>query len=178
MAFVNKFGSRSAAADMAKRRGIACFKIEKMEHASWRIDERTPTPAFNSAVAWAQGVDYVNHVELYDGNKPVLIVTCFKEEILQKPPYAIAPLTPSLWEAHAKDVKARQRTTVADVAPKHEKPRRERLHGQPTAKQILFEIADAHPEWTKGAVVAACVARGVFEGTASAQYSNWKKLRN
>lgn len=187
------FFSRSNAARHAIKRGLRAFETLQpvsSDPTCWTYEDRGDGPTIDYALAWSEGKDWVHHCEVTLKKIPVLIVTCLREEILEDVPalFEIRPLTPSMWEKekafypHPVRVPklprgAPQRVASADAGssiPKTPRVPAPRPDGKRAtgAKAVVQELYDAMPGATKAEVVAACVARGIFKGTAAARYSD------
>lgn len=162
------YATRSLAADVAKRRSIECFRTDVQDDGTWLYQEVNITSSFKQAVRFAAKKDYVHHVELHDG-EPILIVTCLKEELAtEKVPYRVLPLTPSLWDSHAREIRSVS-GTKASVSGIRERT------SVPGATMLCRKIFDENPGKSKEECMKLCETAGIHPSTASTQYYRWKK---
>lgn len=110
------YGSRRLAAINAMRRGIKAFEcfmpMPHVDKKCWSYREHPVGPGVEYARIFAEGKDYIHHVEINEKLIPILVVSCLREEILEEIPelFKIEPLTPELWEA--------ARREYPDVSPR------------------------------------------------------------
>ena len=204
--------SRRLAAIHAMRKGLKAFQtfqpMPAADRNCWAFEERPEGPGIEYARMFAEGKDFIHHVEVDDKKIPILVVSCFREEIIEEIPslFRIEPLTPELWAAARREYPdtrpyktpslvanpARPLPNAVSVmkpvnAPTGEAtapvasvslpvatgvPPSRRAGG---AKAICREVYMSMPGAVKKDVIAACVARGVFIGTAAARYTDIRR---
>lgn len=192
------FFSRSNAAKDAMRRGIRAFETMpiKLDPNAWTYEVRKDGPGIDYALEWAAGKDWVHHVELTALQIPVLVVTCFREEITEDIPklFELRPLTPSLWEKGGERSPrprsilprggAQDASEGADgQSPVSARPRsssptgtREKSTAESPVK-IVWAVCE-EKNGDRKAIIDECVSRGVHPSTAATQYSRWKRSKN
>ena len=174
---IDTYATRSQVARVARRQGIEHFYSIRMPNG-WRlVKQDRPSPDFAEALAYAKSVDFVHHVEVQfidegktPGTRSVLIATCLKDELPQSIPFAVDPITPSLWAEGAAD-NFEHRARSSSSAGERAKSEVE----SPT--KLVWKIADEMVGASKKEVVAACVAAGVNPSTASTQHYRWSKAK-
>ena len=157
--------SRAQAARHAQKQ-VACFRCTfDAKKTLWHWSQQNENNLWKNALSFAAKRDYISHVEQHD-SVPVFVVTCLREEILEKLPHKSVPITRSLWEAHAKDVGRVPRATGAPAMPR-----------KAGATKRVWEIADENTGATRQQLIAICVAEGIAAATAGTQMSKWKKSK-
>lgn len=191
---------RSGAARAAMLRGIEAFEtyqpVPKADPNAWCYEERENGPGIEYAKDFAEGKDWIHHVEITKLKVPVLVVNITKEELKDEEIpklFEVRPITPSLWDKQEPWKGPRQLATgyqppyeqrfgralrtvegtpvILDYAAKPV-PRAPRGEGS-VAK--VWQMCNAMPGASRKEVVAACVANGINPSTASVQYGAWKK---
>lgn len=118
------FFSRSNAARDAVRRGLPSFETMPIPNApdGWTYEIRREGPGIEYARDFAQDKDWIAWVELTDLEIPVLIVTCFKDEIGEDVPdlFELRPITPELWEKRDETARRRGRVEFPRILPRGE----------------------------------------------------------
>lgn len=168
------YATRSQAAKHAMRSGTLAFSCKQQDDGTWKYQVEIANAPLKTALKFAAGKDYINHVEM-DGMNPIFIVTCLREELAsEKLIFEIEPLTPSMWDAHT--------NSISHVYGK--KPPRMGLDGTvkeastvASPSKLVWEIAGANPTAARKEVIALCVAQGVHMATASTQYYRWKQAQ-
>lgn len=182
--FLGLFPTRSACARRARREGITSFRSVRVGNQGYRLFKSpNPPSVLDAAIAYAEAVDWATHVEVWpvdEGRKPgqkvVLIVTCFKDELPDDipPSVELEPVTPSLWESDDKEgFEHRKRETSAG-------PRAKSDVESPT--KLVWKIADelmtgltALDKEMRGVIINKCVEAGVNKSTAQTQLYRWAK---
>lgn len=201
--------SRRQAAIKALRSGLKSFEtyqpMPTVDRNCWTFVERPDGPGVQYAQMFAEGRDWIHHVEVTEKLIPVLVVSCFREEILEEIPslFEIRPLTPELWETARKQYpdtsyKVKTPSLVADpnkplplnasgtMAPREPTPTRDPNPADPNvmpvasrlrngATAICREVYIEMRGSDRRTVIDECVARGVLEVTAATQYSRNKR---
>lgn len=187
------FFQRSRAANYAIKKGWRSFRTFQpvpSDKKCWSVKEMPMGPGIEFAEIWSEGKDYVAWVEITDAAIPILIVTCFREEILEKlpNPLTMEPITPELWERNRSEyprpslppLPKKQGATgaAAPVTPKPaQEPRSSPVAQRSTAGSPVTicreEFATCNGD--RKAYVAAVLARGVNKNTANTQ---WWYLNN
>lgn len=171
---------RSQARDAARKAGHANFRtslnpIERM----WKF---TYEPGVSPAAEWAQGKDFVSHVETawVDGlKKGVLVVTCTREELVDEnipAEFLIEPLTPELFE--------KPRASSAANGGHAATPTKQGESGTRAKSEVVgpvktvWRICDEMKGKPRPEIMAACIAAGVNKATASTQIFRWQKAQS
>lgn len=118
-----QYSSRETAARAAHANGNAAFEtvISDVSQEMWKYAIRIEGPGIEYARIFAEGKDWVHHVEVTEAGLGVLIVTCLKEEIPEVIPNVlrVRPITPSLWKLTNREyVRAMESDTVLKGAPR------------------------------------------------------------
>lgn len=169
------YATRSQVGRYARRQGITSFMSVRVPNRGWKLFEMHGD--VSAALEYAKGKDFVAQVECHHidegrqpGTRPVLVVTCLRDELPADIPFDVEPVTPSLWEQGAADNfdhRARSKASAGQRAKSDVE--------SPT--KLVWKIADEMVDAPKKDVVAACVAAGVNASTASTQYYRWSKVR-
>lgn len=137
-----------------------------------------------AAIDWAKGKDYIAWVETHyidggrqPGVRAVMIVSVTRDEIPLEDSaeatvlgYSFEPMTPDLWGRDKGSTEAKStRSTTGGQRAKSDVE-------SPT--KLVWKIADEMPGADRKEVVAACVAAGVNQSTASTQYYRWQKAKS
>jgi hypothetical protein len=198
------FSCANAAKDATKRniRAFETMTLAPLDPSAWTYEIRKDGPGIDYALAWAAGKNWIHHVEISKLQRPILVVTCFKEEITEEVPdiFDIKPITPSLWgkkDAHFNDKRVpckqsllpRGEGTDASGEPGATKARAERKPASVASGarerstaispvKIVWAVCDELAEQGRAAIIAACVEQGVHPSTAATQYAKWKRYKN
>ena len=178
--------SRSRAALHGIRAGWSAFRTFQpfpADKTAWTIKQQPEGPGIKFAKMFAEGKDFVHHCEVTDDAIPVLVVTCFREEIIEEipEPLILEPITPELW-AHNRDSYPRPRfapprlsqgnsdTAAHDDTTTERAPRAASVGGAVAiCKQALIESGGDRATYTR-----LCEERGVIKATMNTQ---WSRLR-
>lgn len=189
------FFSRSSAARHAVKSGLRAFECQRpfpsADPSAWTYASRPMGPGVEYAEMVAADFDFVHHIEMTEQAVPILVVTCSKEQLAEftiPELFKVEPLTHDMWEtetpyrAKAPSILPRAVVSIplplgvpplppgAIIAPVAKRERSPRVAGG--AKAVCREVYLSNPNMSKQEYVTACVARGIFEGTAKARYTD------
>lgn len=172
--------SRRSAALAALRAGVANFqtRLDPLNRPHWKFNAM-PGPC--PAKEWAEGKDFVHHVESdwnEEGRLPgytgVLVVSCTLNEIspaehaeIKALGFRIEPLTPELFGKGEGSLTARR--SASSTGGQRAKSEAE------SPVKVVWRIAEEMKGQDRKAIVAACVAAGVNQSTAMTQFYKWQK---
>jgi hypothetical protein len=190
--------SRSGAAMAALKRGIKAFEtyqpVPKADPSAWCYAERDEGPGIEYARDFAEGKEWIHHVEITELKVPVLIVNITKDELKEEDIpklFEVRPITPSLWDRQepwkgpktlalatgvASGLLPELKQAAQPISPKTpaNQPRAPKGEG---AVARVWATADEMPGASRQEVIAACVAKGISAGTASTQFSAWRRSK-
>lgn len=187
--------SRSGAAMAAFKRDIKAFEtyqpVPKADPSAWCYAVRDEGPGIEYARDFAEGKDWIHHVEITELKVPVLIVNITKEELKEEDIpklFEVRPITPSLWDRQ-ESWKGSKKLTIATGAVPKPRPPADAYPAMPReivsprapkgegAVARVWATADEMPGASRQEVIAACVAKGISAGTASTQFSAWRRSK-
>lgn len=169
--------SRSLSAEYAIRYGhLNCFETRKRPDGSWMYVERQPSPQFDYAKMYAEGKDFVHHVEQNVDGTAILIVSCTREEITKGDAipdmFLVEPITPSLFDT--------KRVPVGVDATPFPSPRpspaivpTHRVAN--TNGEIMKTVFEISGDASRKEIIMTAELLGVPKNVASAAYADWKK---
>lgn len=179
------YATRSQVARHAKRNSIAAFWSVRVGNQGWKLVEMaTQVPA--AALEYAAKQDFVNHVEMLHvdegrqpGYRPVLIVTCLRDELPADVPFDVEPITPSMWEKPDGFEHRAKSSPTGGPSGTRAKSDVE----SPT--KLVWKIADelcsdaaTMDKELRNKIIDACVAAGVNKSTAQTQIYRWAKSKS
>jgi len=96
------YPTRSLAALHAKRAGypaFECVSIATGDETLWMVEQREATATLDFAKLFSATVDWCAWIEIQKNQIPMLIATCFINEITEDvpKPLKVRPITPELW---------------------------------------------------------------------------------